>query len=286
MALYEEPFHWWGWHWYPSVPLSIIQLIEARSLDSRLAALLWLFAERKASIVVAAEPPSAGKTTTLTALVDLMPSNTKLVFTQGLYEDFSFTQIYRPENCYLLCNEISPDLPVYLWGRKVARLFSLLKDGYALGTTMHAASAAQVMEMLAGPPNFVPAHMLAELRLIICLQLVGINGSVARRVASVDLVTPSHNRYALLPVARWNSSADKIVHLWQNALGPITQWLDMEADQLAGTLEARMNFLEKLKHDRIRSPAMVREAVARFRGEVDVSAPWPSLPPRNWYDEF
>lgn len=286
MALYEEPFHWWGWHWYPSVPLSIVQLIEARSLDARLAALLWVFMEHRPSIVVAAEPPSAGKTTTLTALADLLPSYTKLVFTQGLYEDFSFTHLYSANECYLLCNEISPDLPVYLWGRKVAHLFSLLQDGYALGTTMHAATPQKVLDMLKGPPNFVPIHHLSQLKLIVCLKLVGLNGTVARRIASVDFVLPSKDGYALVPLARWNRAADRIEHLWPNAVPSITQWLQLDAPELAESLEARRDFLEQLRRDQVRSPSMVREAVARFRGEVDPAAPWPSLPPRNWYEEF
>ena len=38
---YDEPFGWWGWHWQPPVPLSVVQLIEARSFDAPLMALLW-----------------------------------------------------------------------------------------------------------------------------------------------------------------------------------------------------------------------------------------------------
>ncbi len=286
MALYEEPFHWWGWHWYPSVPLSIVQLIEARSLDSRLAALLWIFMERRSSVVVAAEPPSAGKTTTLTALVDLLPVSTRLVFTQGLYEDFSFTELYPADQAYLLCNEISPDLPVYMWGRKVAHLFSLLERGYALGTTVHASTPQGVFQLLAGPPNLVPAGHLAHLNLIVCLTLVGLNGAVSRRVASVDLVLPSRASYALVPLARWNRSADRIEHLWTEALEPLTHQLGLDAVLLAEEVQARRDFLEQLKRDRVRSPATVREAVARFRGEVDAAAPWPSLPPRRWDEQY
>src|SRR5215203_1943318 len=70
---YEEPFGWWGWHWQPPVPLSVIQLIEARSFDVKLMALLWSLLARRASIIVGAEPPMAGKTTTLTALIDFLP---------------------------------------------------------------------------------------------------------------------------------------------------------------------------------------------------------------------
>jgi hypothetical protein len=286
MTLYEEPFHWWGWHWYPSVPLSIVQLIEARSLDSRLAALLWMFMERKASIIVAAEPPSAGKTTTLTALVDLLPVKTKLVFTQGLYEDFGFAHLYPADGCYLLCNEISPDLPVYMWGRKVADLFSLLREGYALGTTMHASTAQGVLRMLAGPPNFVPSEHLAQIQLIVCLKLVGLNGAVARRVSAVDFVVPSGDGYSLFPLARWNRAADRVEHLWQDALDPVTRWLALDAAQLVDGLEARRDFLEQLRRDQVRSPGMVREAVARFRGEIDAASPWPSLPGRRWHEEF
>src|SRR3989442_717894 len=55
----DEPFGWWGWHWQAPVPMSIMQIIEADSTDTNTMAVLWAMLSRRASILVAAEPPMA-----------------------------------------------------------------------------------------------------------------------------------------------------------------------------------------------------------------------------------
>ena len=37
----DEPFGWWGWHWQPAVPMSVMQIVEAGSADTALMSLLW-----------------------------------------------------------------------------------------------------------------------------------------------------------------------------------------------------------------------------------------------------
>src|SRR3989442_1093495 len=104
----DEPFGWWGWHWQPAVPLSIMQIMNARSVDTATVALLWAMLARRASVLVAAEPPMAGKTTTLTALLDLLPPDTKRVYLRGHYETFDFAREdgADPKHTYILSNEM------------------------------------------------------------------------------------------------------------------------------------------------------------------------------------
>jgi type IV secretory pathway ATPase VirB11/archaellum biosynthesis ATPase len=44
--------------------MSIIELIDAGNMDSKVAAFFWVAMERGASLIIAAEPPHSGKTTT------------------------------------------------------------------------------------------------------------------------------------------------------------------------------------------------------------------------------
>ncbi len=81
---------WWGYHWAPPQPLSITEIIASGSLDAELAALLWLLIEGKVPIVVAAEAPLAGKSTTLTALMDFLPPGTRKLFLRGWSETFDW----------------------------------------------------------------------------------------------------------------------------------------------------------------------------------------------------
>ena len=81
---------WWGYHWAPPQPLSITEIIASGSLDAELTALLWLLIEGRVPIVVAAEAPLAGKSTTLTALMEFLPPGTRKLFLRGWSETFDW----------------------------------------------------------------------------------------------------------------------------------------------------------------------------------------------------
>lgn len=131
----DEHYGWWGFGWEVPRPLSVIDLIAAGNFDARTAALLWLLIESRASIIVAADPSGAGKTTTLTALGDFLPPDTARIYLRGWNETFDFVDTADPARSYLLCNEISAHLPIYLWGRKVLQLFDARGRGFAFGAT-------------------------------------------------------------------------------------------------------------------------------------------------------
>ncbi|MBI1884781.1 MAG: type II secretion system protein E, partial [Chloroflexi bacterium] len=145
MRALNQPVSWWGWHYTAPVPLSIVEILRAGSMSPRLAALFWLGMERGASVIIAADPPSAGKTTTLTALLSLTPPETMAYFTRGLGETFGLPPPSRKYPTYILVNEMSDHLPVYTWGQHARRVFELLDSGYSLGTTMHANTTAEVI---------------------------------------------------------------------------------------------------------------------------------------------
>jgi hypothetical protein len=90
LDVFAQQRGWWGYHWAAPQPLSITRIIAAGSLDAELAALLWLLIEGRVPVVVAAEAPLAGKTTTLTALMDFLPPGVQKLFLRGWTEDFSW----------------------------------------------------------------------------------------------------------------------------------------------------------------------------------------------------
>ncbi|MCI0887120.1 MAG: type II secretion system protein E, partial [Chloroflexi bacterium] len=129
---------WWGGEDRASGRPSILGLIDNGTLDLRTGALLWLLVDRKSSILAAAGPQLAGKTTLLTALLDLMPPAYRKILTRGRQEDFSFLKDAMPEETYLLVAELSDHTPAYLWGDAVKKLFDALDMGYSMLATMHA----------------------------------------------------------------------------------------------------------------------------------------------------
>lgn len=90
MDVFSRQRGWWGYHWAAPQPLSVTQIIASGSLDAELAALLWLLVEGRVPVIVAAEPPLAGKSTTLTALMDFLAPGTRRLFLRGWTEDFSW----------------------------------------------------------------------------------------------------------------------------------------------------------------------------------------------------
>ncbi|MCX6022321.1 MAG: type II secretion system protein E, partial [Chloroflexi bacterium] len=125
--------------------------IQNRTLDARMAALCWLLIENHTSLFAASGPQRAGKTTLLTALMAFLPPGAAPVFPAGQEETFSFTETADPAHTWIMVNELSDHLPVYLWGPPAARLFALIEQGYAAAATLHADTADEVIAYLAPP---------------------------------------------------------------------------------------------------------------------------------------
>jgi hypothetical protein len=267
---YDEPFGWWGWHWQPPVPLSVIQLIEARSFDVKLMALLWSLLARRASIIVGAEPPMAGKTTTLTALIDFLPPTTRKIYLRGHYENFEFANDtgLEPPRTYLLANEMSDHLAIYFWGARVGKLFSLLPQGYAFGSTMHAETVDDVLAVLQAPPLNVPDGLLGGLNLVVNLQLVEGFGRTSRRCTAVHLVQPGSGARGVdvTCLARWDRATDSVEHFHadQAAAAALSRWSGLSVEAFAADHARREAYLSRLITQGVRAIPAVRRALATF----------------------
>ena len=141
------PAGWWGYHWSAPQPMSAVEIVGSGSIDARTMALTWGIVARRRPVILAAEAPMAGKTTTLSALVDFLPAGTVGVFLRGWAEDYRWTDRYVPGTTYMLVNEMSDHLPIYLWGRQARRALALAARGYGLGATMHADSLSEAVEV-------------------------------------------------------------------------------------------------------------------------------------------
>ena len=142
-------YRWWGRGRFgePEYRMSILELVKSGSLDLRLASLLWLMMEQRASILVAAGPSFAGKTTTLNALLDFLHPDVKEVRLNGWGEDFRFLKDATPSKTYIVAEEFS-DYGDYVWGETAQKAFNLLDDGFSLGGTIHARTAKEVLLVL------------------------------------------------------------------------------------------------------------------------------------------
>ena len=263
----EHPPGWWAWPWRLPRPLSVAELIAAGSMSAELAALLWVALERRASILVAAGPNGAGKTVTLTALLDFLPPTVTRIHLDGMAEDFAFAAGADPSNTYLLCNEISDHLPLYLWGRRVRRLFDLLPLGFALGATLHADSVAETLDFLRAPPLSIPDPLLARVPLVATLALRRRGGEVIRRVATLHVLAEGAGRVEYAPLAAWDPGADRHAVFLDERAVPLAARLDMAPDALRAATAARTRWLADRVAGGEVSPAALRAALAAYRGQ-------------------
>lgn len=174
--------------WSRPHPMSLRDLVAAGSLPPELAAALQLLLAHRASVIVLAGPSGAGKTTFLTALIEELPADTRRIYLRGCYETFQFLADpdLRPRRTVVLANEISPHLPVYLWGPAVARYLSLPEQGFAIAATAHATTIDEFVASLTGYPLRIPDAALAAFEVVIILAAYrDPGGRIVRHVESV-----------------------------------------------------------------------------------------------------
>ncbi len=144
------PEGWWGYHWAPPRPMSAVELMATPAFDAHLMATLWAVVSRRRSVMLSSEAPQAGKTTALSALVDFLPDDTTGIFVRGWWEEYDWLDEIEPGTGYLLINEMSDHLPIYVWGRAARGALMLAGKGWGMGATMHADSLPEAIEALRG----------------------------------------------------------------------------------------------------------------------------------------
>jgi len=281
------PEGWWGYHWSLPRPMSAVEIVESGSLDSRLMATLWTVTSRRRSVMLASEAPMAGKTTTLSALVDFLPTGTVGVFLRGWRGDFDWTAEIDPERGYLLVNEMSDHLPIYVWGRNARGALQLTGRGYGMGATMHADSLPEAIDLLREQLGATDAD-LAGLTIYLQYSAYRTPSSMYRRVeeawhlrvgadgrlAPVRLAVIEGGRSPSLTGAQrepepplladdGGRSTRPLVHD-PEAYAVLAASLGLGADALEAELAERSEYLATLARRGICDPASVAAAVANY----------------------
>ena len=246
--------------------MSIIELIRAGNLNTRLAAMLWIAMERGASLIVAADPPSSGKTTTLSALLAFTPPDTAVYFTRGQGETFSLPPRSDAYPTYILINEMSDHIPVYTWDDNARRAFQLLADGYSMATTMHDETVEGVIRQLREDLS-IPAEHIAKLAFIITMY-VGRLGGMMRRIQDVAMLDLNGEELSANRIASWDLNTDSFEVLPEpEHRETFARWADLTAEALDAEIEKRGGFLTTLQNTGMTSIPEVNTAIESFYEE-------------------
>jgi hypothetical protein len=285
------PEGWWGYHWAPPTPMSAVELIGTPTIDARLMATLWAVVSRRKSVMLSSEAPQAGKTTLLSALVDFLPDDTTGIFVRGWWEEYDWLDEIPAGTGYLLINEMSDHLPIYVWGRAARGALVLAGNGWGLGGTMHADSLPEALESmrthlgatdadLAGLTTYLqysaydtPAGMYRRIEeawhlrldddgVLAPVRLGAIEGPRSPRLTGAQrLPSPP-----MLPEDGGRSSRP-FVHD-PAAYAVLAASLGLSAEALESELATRSAFLEDLAARGICDPPAVAEAVRTWEGRA------------------
>lgn len=263
--LYDRPFSWWGYQANQSVPRTLTWLVLNRALDAQAAAFLSLAVELRRTLVVAAEPHQAGKTTLLTALLDFLPEGVQPIYLRGLYERFAFVSSAEPSTSYILCNEISAHLPTYLWGRGVRELFQTLEQGFRMATTMHAAGGSDVLAQLSRYPLETPARQIACLDLIVTLAIGYVDNHLTRRLVAIERASAVRADIRLESLAEREPLRAEQSNQPGRMVRALSDWLEVDDESAARLLAGRTRLIESWVERGLVEPGAVRAAIAAIR---------------------
>ena len=273
MRAVNQPESWWGWHgWNQPEALSIVQIMQAGTLPPRMAAAFWLGMEHGASFVFAAEPPGAGKTTILTALLAFAREETLVYFTRGWGETFDLPPQSDDHATYIMVNEMSDHLPVYSWGPYVVKSFELLAEGYSLATTLHAETVEEVIEQLVEDNDAAPEHV-ARLEFVVPMVIETRDGQTLRRVRDVGLLSNGAGGIEIERLAAWDAKADTFSVLEEpSSRKALAERLGMQLDAFESGLAEREAFLQRLLDEGKSAIPVVEQEVAAFKANARESS--------------
>lgn len=261
MRLLNEAGAWWGIA-RPS-QLSIVDLIANDSIDAEVAAALWWMLEQGASLVVAALPQGAGKTTLATTLLSFLPDDAAAYVTSGPFDPVQPPAHEGP--LYLLINEISDHLPVYLFGPGLQRAAALIEGGTRAIATVHAPSAEGVVLMLrheAGLPDAVTGRFA----LAVVIHVTRTESGVARRVSEVGLIEQSaHGPVARLIAAIPVGKAAVHALLLPEAAAVLARWSGLDEATVQAAISSRSRYLVDTGRRGVHTQQDVAAAIRHFR---------------------
>jgi hypothetical protein len=277
----------WTFRPVPPTPRSIVELIRAGTLDAELAATLWLLIEGRLSIIVAAEEGSAGKTTLLHALLDLLPAGAARRELAGDGETFAWLpqaselgwqgapmprpsdDPVRPDTTVLIAEELSDHLPVYTWGHEARIAIRAASIGYQLAATIHADRLEAVFEQLRRPPVRADDDELSRLGVVIVLRRLEDD---RRRVVSAHYVRPTARdehghtqRLGPAVLTTWDPASDRFEHFGWGVTPELARRVERKAGDFEHEVDRRRDYLHDLVMADLTEVDAVRLALRRYR---------------------
>ncbi len=227
MRVLNDPWPWWGT--LHGRPLTLADLIKRGTLTSQMVAILAWTIAHGASVFAAAGPQGAGKSTVANALLELLPANADVYVTSGPRDRLDVSPRGHAPT-YLLINELSPHMSVYLSGPASKRAFALLHKGVRMVGTLHARSSAEAAAVLFAEAELPPAELHAPFVLVV-LAAHWQGQQIVRRVVELGFLSPSGD---LTPLTTYSPRA--AASLDSAGLQALATWTGVPATEIESDL--------------------------------------------------
>jgi hypothetical protein len=275
-------------------PRSIVEVLRDGTLDTELAAELWLLVGGRVPIVVAAGPQGAGKTTLLRAILDFLPPGVRVVELAGENETFDWLpqasdlgwpgvarppadhEPVRPETTVLLASELSDHTPAYTWDAAARIFVRAASIGYGLAATIHAETLEEVFEILAARPVRATDDELSHLGVVLILRRT----PVGRRVVAAHYVRPvvrdGHGHVQRLGpavLATWNERTDAFEHFGWGVIPELARRIGLKPGDYEAEVDRRRDRLDAMVATGPVESDAVRSAIRDDRPAAVFDAP-------------
>jgi flagellar protein FlaI len=260
---------------FSDTPLSILELIQFGALNYEMAAYLSLILQEGMNVWVSGETAS-GKTTLMNALTTFIPPEAKIVS----IEDTPEVQV--PHHNWIRgctrgsgksgeASEVSmfdllkaalrqrPNLIIVgeIRGVEGAIAFQAMQTGHACMSTFHAASVSKLIQRVTGNPILVPKTYVDNLNIVvICQQVRLANGSLARRLTSINEIVSYDSiadSFSFIEVFSWSPLNDTFLfrgfqnsYILESKIAPRRGFPEEKRRQIYKILKQRADVLKRI----------------------------------------
>ncbi|MBM4240607.1 MAG: CpaF family protein [Euryarchaeota archaeon] len=275
-------------------PLTIIDLINFKTLSSHLAAFLWVcvdgFGVKPCNAIIAGGT-SSGKTTTLNTMAAFIPPKERVITIEDTLElQLPHTHVLRletrPPNIEgrgeltmdtLVKNSLRqrPDRIIVgeVRGIEAITLFTAINTGHSGMGTLHSNTARETITRIVNPPMSVPNIMIPALDFVIMQnRMYRPEGISVRRITEVaEIVGMEEGNVQLNRVFEWNNVSDKVeyVGIASQTLRKIAELRGIGITEVEEEIEKRRLVLEYMADKNIRSIQEVGRCIQNYYKEPD-----------------
>jgi len=217
---------------FASVPLSITQIINSKTIDAREAAYMWMMVGEGMSVFINGETAS-GKTTTMMGITSFIPPTGKVVSIEDTPEITLphknwISEVTRdtgsPASSVLMFDLLKAALrqrPNYILvgeirGAEANIAFQAMQTGHPVMSTFHAAQMSSLIQRLTGEPMRIPKPNVENLNIALFQAAVqGKDGKPVRRVLSINEIVGYNggaDSVMFIPVFTWDPSTDTVTY--------------------------------------------------------------------------